>query len=148
MDESTLRIAVASEDLTGLTAGVGQHFGRCPAYTLVDVAEDGITRTESIENPYLAGHGPGEVPTFIRDMGAQVLLTGGIGGRAIAAFQEYGIQVSAGHTASVADAVEAWLAGDAAGPQPCTGHGHKHGHERQHGNHHRHGPGQGCGGGR
>ncbi len=139
MDEITHRIAVASDDLTGLDAGVGQHFGRCRAYTLVEIADDRITRTDVVENPFLAGHGPGQVPTFIRDTGAQVLLAGGIGGRAIAAFQEFGIQVSAGHSASVREAVEAWMAGSARGAEPCAGHGPGHGQDHHHGH--------GCGGG-
>ncbi len=132
MDAPTTRIAVTSEDLRGLDAQVGQHFGRCPAYTLVEVAGDGTLRANAIENPHAAGHGPGQVPAFIHDQGADVLLTGGIGGRAIAALRTYGIQVSAGHDASVREAVEAWLAGRGGKAEACAGHGPSHDHEHGH----------------
>jgi predicted Fe-Mo cluster-binding NifX family protein len=122
------RIAVASEDGTGLDSRVGQHFGRCPMYTLVDVADGRVEATKTIPNPHAGSHIPGDVPRFIASTRAQVLLTGGIGHRALSYFEEFGIQVSGGHAGSVAEAVTSWLQGTAGGAQPCKGHDGEHDH--------------------
>lgn len=144
MTTESTRIAIASEDQTGLEARVGQHFGRCPAYTLVDVAGGEVTSFEVLANPFVQGHGPGDVPAFIAGTRAQVMLTGGIGHRAIAFFGQHGIEVSAGHTGTVEEAVAAWIGGTAGGPASCGGHGHGHDHDHSHEDHPRQGGG-GCG---
>jgi predicted Fe-Mo cluster-binding NifX family protein len=128
---NTVRLAVTSEDTAGLEARVGQHFGRCPAYTLVDVEGGRIGTAQVVANPFVGGHAPGDVPSFIAGTDAQVLLTGGIGQRAISFFDAHGIEVSAGHSGTVSEAVDAWLAGTAGGPAACGGHDHAdegHGH--------------------
>jgi len=131
---NALRLAIASEDHAGLQGRVGQHFGRCAAYTLVDVEDGKVGATKVLANPFLSGHAPGDVPSFIAGADANVLLTGGIGHRAIAFFDQHGIQVSAGHTGTVAEAVDSWIAGTAGGPASCGGHGPGHGeHEHEHG---------------
>ena len=138
---SSMRLAIASEDHSGLDGRVGQHFGRCAAYTLVDVQDGQIGATEVLENPFVSGHAPGDVPSFIAGTKASVMLTGGIGHRAIAFFDQHGIQVSAGHTGTIAEAVGSWIAGTAGGPASCGGHGPGHGeHDHDHGDGH-----PGCG---
>ena len=42
-----------------------------------------IQATEVIDNPYYTGHQVGEVPQFIFEQEATVMLSGGMGGRAI-----------------------------------------------------------------
>jgi predicted Fe-Mo cluster-binding NifX family protein len=130
------RIAVSSEGQGGLDAPVGAHFGRCPAFTVVHVEEGRIVGHEVVVNPLAAGHEPGAVPAFLAGVGADVVLSGGMGQRAMAFFAEYGIAASPGYTGSVRRAVEAWLAGERGTGEPCTG-----GHDPAH--HHSHGPG-GC----
>ena len=129
MEAITLRFAVASEGHEGLQGRVGQHFGRCAAYTLVEVEDGRIGEARVVDNPFVAGHAPGDVPGFIASTDAHVLLTGGIGHRAISFFGQHGIEVSSGHTGTVAEAVEAWVAGIAGGPASCSGHEHEGGHD-------------------
>lgn len=135
MTTKRLRLAVASDDHAGLHSRVGQHFGRCLAYTLVDLHDGRIAGTEVVANPLAGGHAPGDVPSFIEGTEARVLLAGGIGRKAIAFFDQQGVHVSAGHTGTVLEAVDAWLAGTAGGPVACGGH---HGGEGHHGH-------EGCG---
>ena len=53
LPRNTVRLAVTSEDHTGLEARVGQHFGRCPAYTLVDVEAGRIGTARVVANPFV-----------------------------------------------------------------------------------------------
>jgi predicted Fe-Mo cluster-binding NifX family protein len=135
MDTQRIRLAVASEGREGLGEAVGQHFGRCPAYTLIDVEAGRVCTVQVVDNPFVGGHAPGDVPRFIAGIEAKVLLTGGIGQRAITFFGQHGIEVSAGHTSTVIDAVEAWLGGTAPGASACEGHGHDDHHPHGHHGH-------------
>jgi len=141
---SKTRIAVTCDDAGGLDARVGAHFGRCSHYTFVDVEDGRITAVRAIENPFAAGHQPGQVPAFIASQEANALLTGGIGRRAIDFFDAHGIAVFAGNTGSIArEAVQAWIEGGGVDVEPCEGH--EGGGHPQHPHHHRHAHGQGPG---
>jgi predicted Fe-Mo cluster-binding NifX family protein len=122
-----MRIAVSADEARGLESAVSVHFGRCPYYVLVDVADGEIQSVEAIANPYYGQHQPGQVPSLIREQNADVMLTGGMGGRAVAFFQEYGIEPVTGAEGSVGQAVAAYLAGELKGAPPCNEsveHGH------------------------
>ena len=129
MTAATLRVAVVSADGTGLDGLVGQHFGRCAAYTVVDLDDTDVVSTNVVENPFAQGHQPGEVPAFIASLGAEVLLAGGIGQRAIQFFDQYDVRVSSGHSGTVREAVTHWIAGRAEGAEPCKSGGHCGTHE-------------------
>ena len=84
------RIAVSADDANGLDAVVSPHFGRCPYFILVDVEEtESECPARAVENPFYGNHQPGQVPGFINSLGAQVMLSGGMGVRAFAFFSEY-----------------------------------------------------------
>ena len=87
-----MRIAVSADNNEGLNSIVSPHFGRCPHFVLVDVEGQEIREVQSVDNPYYGNHQPGQVPGFIASHGANVMLTGGMGGRAIMFFQQYGIE--------------------------------------------------------
>ena len=48
------------------------------------------------------------------------MITGGMGARAVAFFQEYGVQVVTGANGSVRHALEQYLKGQLSGAQPCS----------------------------
>ncbi len=107
------KIAVASEDHMGLNSRISPHFGRCPYYTLVEVEGDEVKKVTSVENPYYLSHGqPGQVPNFIKHQKAEVIITGGIGPRAIEFFNELGIETVTGASGRVADVVSSYLRGE------------------------------------
>jgi len=114
-----MRIAVSAESDHGLESVVSPHFGRCPCYVLADVEDGQVRGVRVIENPYYGQHVPGQVPAFIRSQGVDVMLTGGMGGRAIALFEEYGIEVATGAQGTVRRALESYLSGRLQGAEPC-----------------------------
>jgi predicted Fe-Mo cluster-binding NifX family protein len=115
------RIAVAAEDDGGLEANVSAHFGRCPYYTMVDVEGDKIALSYKVENPFYGAHGnPGQVPSFIRDQGAHVIIAGGMGQRAVGFFEQFGIEAVTGAAGKVEAVVEAYLKGALKGYDPCV----------------------------
>jgi predicted Fe-Mo cluster-binding NifX family protein len=65
------------------------------------------------------------VPDFVRGLGAEAVVAGGKGRRAVDLFSELGIDVAAGVTGSVRDAVGAYLRGDVKGVVACTHDGHR-----------------------
>jgi predicted Fe-Mo cluster-binding NifX family protein len=118
MEEMT-RIAVSADDNDGLDSVVSPHFGRCPFFVLVDADGCQVHDVEVVENPFYGRHQPGQVPGFIRDQGADVMLTGGMGRRAIGFFEQYGIQPVTGASGSVRHSLEQYLGGALQGAAPC-----------------------------
>ena len=122
------RIAVACEDNQDLDGRISQHFGRCPYYLIVDVEGDEIVKTDTIANPYYTQHTPGMVPKFIQEQGAHVLISGGIGPRAIDMFASLGIEVVSGAAGNAGDILRAYLKGEVSGAEGCGHHDHPGGH--------------------
>lgn len=113
-------VAVAADDDQGLVGEVSAHFGRCPFYLLVEV-EDGVPRVgRTVPNPYYDAHQPGVIPGFIQSLGADVIVAGGMGPRAIALFDQYGVEVVTGGVGRVGAVLQAWLDGRLAGRAPCA----------------------------
>jgi len=120
-----MKIAVATDDNNGFEALLSEHFGRCPFYMLVDVDKGEIKEVTAIESPFYGSHGePGEVPAFIKKIGAQVIIAGGMGPKAIRFFEQYGIQVVTGVRGAVREVVQMYLDGKVEGASPCLDHEH------------------------
>lgn len=124
-------VAVAAEGSEGLEAAVAQHFGRCPYYALVEVEGDQIKNVRSEKNPHFEAHAPGQVPKFVKDLGADVILTGGMGRRAQQLFDKFGIAIGSGASGTVRDAVKAFLADELSAQGGCN-----HDHPDSCGHHH------------
>lgn len=114
-----MRVAISADDSNGLDSVVSPHFGRCPYFVLVDLEEREVKSVQAISNPYYGHHQPGQVPGFIHDQGATVMLTGGMGRRAITFFQQYGIHAATGAAGTVRLALEQYLGGGLQGAEPC-----------------------------
>jgi predicted Fe-Mo cluster-binding NifX family protein len=128
-------IAVSCETDQGPESQIAHHFGRCPFFALVEVAEKEIQSVSIIENPFSDGHKPGQVPGFVNEQGADVMLSGGMGGRAIQFFNQFGIEVATGASGTVAEAVVSFLDGELKGVSSCAeseAHGHGHHHDHNH----------------
>ena len=122
-----MRVAISADDSNGLDSVVSPHFGRCPYYVLVDLDGQEVSGVSAVENPCFGQHRPGEVPGFIHSQGADVMLAGGMGRRAIGFFQQMGIQAATGATGTVRHALEQYLGGALREAEPCrvsTEHGH------------------------
>jgi predicted Fe-Mo cluster-binding NifX family protein len=123
-----MRIAISAEDKNGLDSLVSPHFGRCPYFILVDVEGQEIKGVVSTDNPYYGNHSPGQVPAFIHSRGADVMLTGGMGGRAVGFFQQYKIEPVTGASGSIRQALQSYLGGELRGADPCAGNQEHHHH--------------------
>ncbi len=114
-----MRIAVSADNNNGLDSVVSPHFGRCPFFVLVDLDDHGVTSVGEVDNPFYGHHQPGQVPGYIHSLGASVMLTGGMGQRAITFFQQYGIEGVTGAYGTVRQSVERYLGGQLHGAEPC-----------------------------
>ena len=114
-----LRVAVSADEDRGLDSVVSPHFGRCPYFVLIDLDGQEVHEVQGISNPYYGHHQPGQVPGFIHDQGANVMLTGGMGRRAIGFFDQYGIQAITGAAGTVRLTLEQYLGGQLQGAEPC-----------------------------
>jgi predicted Fe-Mo cluster-binding NifX family protein len=123
-----MRIAVSADNNDGLDSVVGPHFGRCPFYVLVDVEGREVRDVTVVASPFYGQHQPGQVPGFIHSHEADVMLTGGMGRRAIGFFQEYGIEAVTGASGTVRHALEQYLGGQLHGATACR-ESREHAHE-------------------
>jgi predicted Fe-Mo cluster-binding NifX family protein len=122
-----MRIAVSADNKNGLESVISPHFGRCPHFVLVDLDDHDVREVREVDNPYFGHHQPGQVPAFIHSLGADVMLSGGMGGRAIMFFQQFGIEGVTGAYGSVRQSVERYLGGQLKGAAPCK-ESEEHGH--------------------
>jgi predicted Fe-Mo cluster-binding NifX family protein len=122
-----MRIAISTEDKNGLDSSISHHFGRCPYYVLVDMEGVSITEVKAVVNPYFHQQKPGMVPEFIKEQGVDVMISGGMGRRAIDFFDQFGIEVATGAVGNVRVTLELYLDGKLQGASPCREsieHGH------------------------
>jgi len=122
-----MRIAFSCEGPEGLEANVAQHFRRASHFTFVDLDGDGeIVNVEVKENPFVNIHGPGIVPQFVKDEGADTIVAGGMGTRASQFFQSMGINPVVGAQGKVIEVLQAILRGEEFDGSLCE-HGEHHG---------------------
>jgi len=87
------------------------HFGHCEEFTIVDVDMENSEVGGSVAVTAPA-HEPGLLPRWLHEMGAEVIIAGGMGGRAQGLFAQSGIRVLVGApVASPADIVASYLGG-------------------------------------
>lgn len=117
-----MKVAVSADTRQGLQSAVSGHFGKCPHFVLVDMDGDTVTGVTELDNPFFAGHAPGQVPAFIAEQKAEVMLTGGMGAKASAFFDQYGIRGMTGAAGTVEDALKAYRAGELREGGGCSHH--------------------------
>jgi len=69
------------------------HFGHCDQFALIE-AIDGEIKGRPLHTPPL--HEPGVLPKWLREMGANVVIAGGMGAQAQDLFNQNGIKVITG----------------------------------------------------
>lgn len=115
-----MRIAVAA-----MGTKIAGHFGHCENFIMFDAENGVITAENSIPNP---GHRPGFLPNFLADRGAEVIVSGGMGGGAVDIFNERGVEVIVGVQGDATEAVENYLKGELVSTGSIC-HNHEHAHE-------------------
>ena len=101
--EHQMRIAVTYEK-----EQIFQHFGHTSLFKIFDVEDGKIDKTMLAPT---MGSGHGALAGFLKTLGVDTLICGGIGGGALNALADAGIEVCAGVSGSVDDAVTALLNG-------------------------------------
>ena len=69
------------------------HFGHCREFALIEVAVNEITEKKIVTPP---PHEPGVLPNWLHELGASVIIAGGMGQQAINLFSDKGIKVITG----------------------------------------------------
>ncbi len=112
-----MRIAVASEkDM------VTEHFGHCENFNIYDVVDGKITNKTSLANP---GHRPGFLPEYLYEQGVNVIISGGMGGGAVAIFESRGIEIVVGASGKAEDAAMRFISGELKSTESiCDRHEH------------------------
>lgn len=122
-----MKIAVTAENNNGLDSMVAQHFGHAPYFMLAEVENGEVTAVQGVANPFAEAHQPGQIPAFIHAQKADVILSGGMGGRAIEFFEQYGIKAATGASGTVRQSLENYFGGKLKEAAPCNdsvAHGH------------------------
>ncbi|MGI6248737.1 MAG: NifB/NifX family molybdenum-iron cluster-binding protein [Acutalibacteraceae bacterium] len=113
-----MKIAIASEGKT-----VTGHFGHCESFNIFEAEDGKVVSSTNIANP---GHKPGFLPSFLNELGVNVIIAGGMGGRAVELFNEKGIEVVLGVTGTAEQAANDYLQGKLQpGGSICHEHMHK-----------------------
>ncbi len=99
-----MRIAVTYED-----GQVFQHFGHTEVFKVYEVEDGKVISSELVGSN---GSGHGALAGLLNDKGIDVLICGGIGGGAQRALDERGIELCAGASGDVDEAVAAYLRGE------------------------------------
>ena len=104
-----MKIAVSSSGNT-LESPLDPRFGRCAYFVIVD--SDNMN-FEAFDNESIAlGGGAGiQAAQFVASKGAKAVLTGNVGPNAMKTLQAAGLQVFAGQSGTVKDAIENFITG-------------------------------------
>ena len=100
-----MKICIPTMGENGLDNQVGEHFGRVPTYTIVDLDTNEV---KVIQNTSEHMGGQGYPPEIMAKEGVNAMVCRGLGRRAIMMFEELGIDVYIGASGTVKDVIEAF----------------------------------------
>ncbi|MEF8878765.1 MAG: NifB/NifX family molybdenum-iron cluster-binding protein [Candidatus Thermoplasmatota archaeon] len=104
-----MKIGVPSNGEKGLDEKIGEHFGRVPNYTIVDLETDDV---KVVPNTSHHMGGRGDPPEIMKNENVDVMICRGLGRKAISLFNQMGIHVYIGAHGTVRDAVKAFKNGE------------------------------------
>lgn len=111
-----------------ITGGVlSPHFGQCEgfAFFVVDEASKEMSLLETVASPR---HTPGFLPGWLADQGVELVISGGMGGRAVGLLTERGVRVyTTVAGGSPEEVVRAYVAGTLEVDDFICEGGHHHG---------------------
>ena len=116
-----MKIAMPCEDNQ-----IFQHFGSAEHFKVYEVADGKVVAASTARTD---GNGHGALAGFLREMGVDTLICGGIGGGAKSMLSEAGIELYGGVSGDADKAVEDFLNGKLQfHPEvSCTNHENEHG---------------------
>ncbi|ADN02454.1 NifB/NifX family molybdenum-iron cluster-binding protein [Spirochaeta thermophila] len=122
-----MRIAIPLE-----RGKVASHFGGSERFCIIEVDEEGNER--SYEELVPPPHEPGAFPRWLSGLGVEVVITGGIGTRALGMLRRLGVEVrTCAPSEEPRAVVRAYLGGRLPETdESCVGHHHDHHHHHHH----------------
>ncbi len=117
---NTMRVAVTYDN-----GNVFEHFGRTEQFKTYDIEDGKVIHSEIVGTN---GEGCGALAGILNLAKVDVLICGGIGGGAVMAIQEAGIQLHAGVNGNTDEVVDAFLAGtlETTDEANCSHHDKEH----------------------
>ena len=103
---------------------VFQHFGHTQSFKIYDIENGKIVSSKVVDN---GGFGHGSLAGYLKDMGVEALICGGIGGGARNMLGDAGIKVYPGANGNADAQVEAFIKGSLNYDPDTTCHHHDHG---------------------
>lgn len=126
MAKEILRIGFPTND----EVTIEEHFGHCEKFVVYSIKDREIVEKEVLIAPE---HAPGAYPKFIADNKIEVIITGGLGKKAIDLIKANGGEIILGASGNIKDALEAYQAGNLISKgSPCNHHHHEEGHKCKH----------------
>lgn len=104
-----MKICIPTMGKGGLDDRVGEHFGRVPTYTVVDLDTNEV---KVVPNTSHHMGGQGDPPEIMAREGVTIMICQGLGRRAISMFEELGIDVYIGASGTVEETVGAFKQGN------------------------------------
>ena len=104
-----MKLCIPTMGNGGLNEKVGEHFGRVPTYTVVDLDTDEV---KVVPNTSHHMGGQGDPPEIMAREGVTIMICQGLGRRAISMFEALGIDVYIGASGTVQEAVGAFKQGN------------------------------------
>ena len=121
-----MKVAVTYEN-----GEIFQHFGRTKQFKIYEIENGEVKSAEVVDTN---GFGHGALAGFLKAIGVDALICGGIGGGAQNALAEQGIKLYGGVSGSADEAAKALASGtiDFNPDIKCDHHGHHHDHSESH----------------
>jgi len=108
-DEMKNKIVIPVSGESGLDAQLSEHFGRAPYFAVIDIDENGqISNQQTVPNTSEHFGGTGRPPDRILQFKPDVLITYGMGPRALNIFQTARVAVLRANTNTVRDVITAY----------------------------------------
>ena len=119
------RLAVAIEE-SDSEERVAEHFGRCSKFSICELDERNIVvKQESYFNPLSGEHGGAcQLPAYVKQFNVGVIIAGGMGRKAVAGFEQLGIEVITAPGLLYTEALNLFALGKLSGYEACAGHEH------------------------
>jgi predicted Fe-Mo cluster-binding NifX family protein len=127
-----MRICIPTNGKDGLNDHVGEHFGRVPTYTIVDLDTNTV---KVIPNTSEHMGGKGHPPEIMAGERVDIMICRALGRRAIAMFEELGIDVYIGAFGTVKEAIDDFKQGrlqKAGMSDACEHHAFRDQHNHEH----------------
>lgn len=106
-----MKVAISAHG-NSLDAGVDSRFGRCAYLVIADSKSGSIVMSEKNEYANAAGGAGTRTARRVSDLGAEAVVTGKVGPKALEVLQECGVRCCTGASGTVREALVAFARGD------------------------------------